>query len=119
MKKHLPPTAMRETKYNDIYQSKRIDNPRGIWRRSNNLASFHVNLMYNVSPDEGSGFQSVESRGPWKAVIELDPDNIVRLTKGNQTAVGQGSSIVGLTDTQVDFTYTPIRRQVQGLPPGL
>lgn len=107
-----------ETKYNDIYQSKRIDNPRGIWRRSNNLASFHVNLMYNVSPDEGSGFQSVESRGPWKAVIELDPDNIVRLTKGNQTAVGQGSSIVGLTDTQVDFTYTPNKATGTGATSG-
>ncbi|MBD5252153.1 MAG: hypothetical protein HDS49_03880 [Bacteroides sp.] len=101
-----------------IYQVRRINNPKAIWRKSGSTEPFHVKLMHR--PDAAStGFSPVSSRGPWRAYILQDPNGIVTLSAGSQTVTGKMSMdendeptgknmISGNTDDEtIEFTYTP------------
>ncbi|MDE6378699.1 MAG: hypothetical protein K2K72_08140, partial [Duncaniella sp.] len=101
-----------------IYQVRRINNPKAIWRKSGSTEPFHVKLMHR--PDAASaGFSAVSSRGPWRAYILQDPNGIVTLTKDGKTVTGKMSMdenaeptgknmISGITDDPtIEFDYTP------------
>ena len=93
-----------------IKQARRIDNPRGIYRSENNLQPFHVNLKYlKLNATNSDAFEPVISHGPWTATIESDPHGLVQLSGNGQIARGVGSSITGRTDTEIDFTYKPLK----------
>ena len=94
----------------EVRQARRIDNPRGIYRKYNNKASFNVDLMYELlSPaSNGACFESIVSRGPWTATIEQDEHSFVSLTANGKTVIGKGNSVSGRTNTKIQFTYTPV-----------
>lgn len=122
-----------ETSYTIVKQAKRIDNPRGIYRRGNNLAPFHVKLCYErLTPsgtitdkdDNGNDiteavcFDEIISRGPWSATIERDPAGLVMISANGQIATGENGMITGRTLTPIQFTYTPKRTAPQGISYG-
>ncbi|MBD5193336.1 MAG: hypothetical protein HDS91_02285 [Bacteroidales bacterium] len=109
------PDEYSDVSYTNVLQSRRIDNPRGIYRSDNNLQSFHVNLKYMKS---GGSFEPVVSRGPWTAIIESDPDGLVSISANGQRAEGQGSSITGRTNTEIDFMYRPLKTATTENPRG-
>lgn len=101
-----------------VLQARRIDNPRGIYRKRENKEPFHVLLCYNmknateqqetVIGDDEIIYDDVISRtGGWTVSIENDPHNLIQITANNKTITGQGSSIAGKTNTPIEFTYTP------------
>ncbi len=99
--------------YSDVLQARRIENPRAIYRKHNSSESFDVEMMYSTFsvdeiPAEGSiVYETLISRGPWSATIDVDPYGIVRLKSGSQIITGTGSKITGRTGTPIQFTYTP------------
>ncbi len=104
-----------ETEYSDIYQSRRLENPRAVYRKADNNDPFHVTLMYSLfqvhdEPIEGDvpAYEPVQSNGPWTATIEKDPNNIVSLKLGAKVVVGEGASISGRTGSYIDFDIIPI-----------
>lgn len=104
------PDTYTDTAETRILQSRRIDNPRGIYRSENNLTPFHVNLKYlKLNATDADAFEPVISRGPWTATIETDPNGLVQISGNGQVARGQGSSITGRTDTEIDFVYKPLK----------
>ncbi len=111
-----------ESSYTVVLQAKRIDNPRGIYRRATNRSPFYVKLYYELlSPngtltdkdDEGNDvteavcFDEIISRGPWSATIEKDPHGLVMISSNGQIATGENGMITGRTLTPIQFTYTP------------
>lgn len=100
-----------------IFQVRRIVNPKAIWRKSGSKQEFHVQLMQRLS--EGTTqFTTFKSRGPWRAYIIADPNEIVTLKSGNQTVTGVNvlddydqptgtNMITGSDGTAVDFYYHP------------
>ena len=66
----------------------------------------------------GGSFEPVVSRGPWTAIIESDPDGLVSISANGQKAVGQGSSITGRTNTEIDFMYRPLKTATTENPRG-
>lgn len=105
------PEEYTDESYTDVLQARRINNPTGIYRSQDKLDAFHVNLMY-MKPGVSSGniFESVVSRGPWKATIESDPNGLVQLSANGQVASGKGGFITGRTNTEIDFTYKPLKK---------
>ncbi len=97
-----------ESTYTNVLQARRIDNPRGVYRRYDNDDSFYVSLVYGVPDGKGGEtYKEFDSRGPWTATIEQDPDGLVQISANGQSATGKGGSITGRTLTPVKFTYTP------------
>ncbi len=76
-----------------VVQVRRIVNPKGVYRRSNNCQDFHVSLMY-LPDDDNPTFETFDSDGPWMAEI-IGDKNFITL---------DGKQIVtGSTKTPVDF----------------
>ena len=100
-----------------IYQVRRINNPKAIWRKSGSVEPFHVELMQRANESTNT-FVTFKSRGPWRAYILQDPKGIVKLTAGSQSVTGvmdldsydqpKGTNMItGDGGTAIDFTYTP------------
>lgn len=103
-----------EYDYTDVYQSRRLENPRAVYRKYNSTEPFHVKLMYSLfqvheEPLEGDApaYAPVQSNGPWTATIEKDPNGIVTLQSGVQLARGEGDYISGRTGSFIDFNILP------------
>lgn len=77
-----------------IMQSRRIVNPKGIWRRHNGTSPFHVVLK--VLPYESAtSFQTLKSDGAWKAYV----------VRGDRHFIDLGADTVrGSTGSPIDFT---------------
>lgn len=99
--------------YSDVLQARRIENPRAIYRKHNSSESFDVEMMYStfsvdeIPADGSTVYETLISRGPWSATIDVDPHGIVKLKSGSQVITGVGSKITGRTGTPIKFTYTP------------
>lgn len=92
----------------NVYQTRRLDNPRAIYRSHDSTEPFFVTLMRQDNRDnQNPTFSPVESRGPWTAEILVDPTGLVRLSANGQVATGQGGVITGKTNSFIEFTYTP------------
>ncbi len=55
--------------YADVYQVRRIINPKGVFRAYGNEAKFTVSLAHRYSEDESVNFTAFRSIGPWRARI--------------------------------------------------
>ncbi len=76
-----------------VRQVRRIENPKGVYRRSGNFEPFNVELM-ELGGDLKDNFISFDSDGPWLAEVVGD-DNFITL---------DGKSIVtGATKTPIKF----------------
>ncbi len=82
-----------------IYQVRRIVNPKGVWRKSDNNSDFHVQLK-RLPKENGTVFQTFSSEGPWKAYVYCGTDNFIKL--GNE-ARGDADTIRGETGSIIDF----------------
>lgn len=92
----------------NVYQTRRLDNPRAIYRSHDSTEPFLVTVLRQDSRDnQNPTFSPVESRGPWTAEIIVDPTNLVKLTANGQVASGKGGKITGKTNSFIEFTYTP------------
>lgn len=79
----------------EIYQVRRVVNPKGIFRNHDNTAPFNVKLM-ELHGEYSTEFDELVSHGPWRAyIIAGDPGFI--------TLDGK-ESVEGTTDTEVGFT---------------
>lgn len=88
-----------------IYQVRRIVNPKGVWRSAGNQDAFHVRLTHLMTPDART-FTVFDSEGPWRAEVEVDPGNLVILSKDGVNPA-PGNVIEGVTGSPVDFYYKP------------
>ena len=82
-------TVLRETV--EIYQVRRIVNPKGIYRSWNKTTPFHVTLM-RLPRENSTTFEPFTSEGPWRAEVVEGGDNMITLS---QTS--------GETGTPIDF----------------
>ncbi len=80
----------------EIFQMRRVVNPKGIYRSHDKTTPFHVNLK--VLPKENATeFMSLTSYGPWKAeVLSLGGEDFV--------TVDGGKEVSGFSGSQIDFT---------------
>ena len=82
-----------------IFQVRRIINPKGIYRRHDNDASFKVVLTHRQN-EAATQYLPFESEGPWDATVEVGKEWI----KINGVL---GGSARGATGSEVQFTYQP------------
>ena len=85
----------------EVFQVRRVVNPKGVWRRWDNNNSFHVQLMHRLTAG-AANFTAFNSEGQWKAYIEVQntTKKFCSLTGGLYAV---GDTIYGDTDTQIDF----------------
>ena len=80
-----------------IIQVRRCVNPKGVWRRWNNTESFHV--VMKILPKEGAEkFETYDSKGPWRAKVEVDNNGMIKL-RGSDT----DGYVHGTIDSPMDF----------------
>lgn len=75
----------------EILQVRRVVNPKGIYRRWDNDASFHVTLM-RLPRENSTVFEPFTSEGPWSAEVVDGGDNMITLSR-----------TAGETGTPIDF----------------
>ena len=117
------PATYEESGETIVLQSRRIINPRAIYRRHNNKDPFVVTLSYNKLTSEEQlknqiksndvdteteVYEPILSDGPWSAVIEKDPHGLVSLSANGRTVTKEGQSVTGRNNTRVQFTYRPM-----------
>lgn len=88
-----------------IYQVRRIVNPKGIYRSSNNNSSFHV-ILKRLPGEEATKFVTFQSEGPWKAYI-------IKEYNGNGIEL---SETPGVSELVSDGKYTDIDGKEQTGP---
>ena len=114
--------STKKTREVNIEQVHRIDNPSGIWRRSDNTEKFDVILMQQTGDEAyrtagvaiNRSYTPYKSKGSWRAYIYKatgtdgkTEDAWFTLTAGNQRADAIGEYIQGLNGTNISFTYKP------------
>lgn len=80
-----------------INQVRRCVNPKGVWRSCDNQESFHV-VMKILPYDSATKFETYDSKGPWRARIEVDEDHMITLREA-----GDDGYVHGSIDTPMDF----------------
>ena len=59
-----------EPEYVDVFQVKRLVNPKGVWRAADRSEPFHVTLLEAESGNDMANFRPFTSEGEWTAFIE-------------------------------------------------
>ena len=97
--------------YLDVVQVRRIENPKGVWRKANSTEPFHVTLMRlpEQSNEQTVDYESFKSVGKWSAEVVKGGDNIITLST---TPDGSGANnkpqhymtrIEGESEHPIDF----------------
>ena len=107
-----------------VLQSRRIDNPRAIYRRRENREPFDVTLCYSSKTaeeliygavgDKEEVFVPYISRGAWSVSIEQDPNNLVKIVANGRQITRKGQIIYGASNTPVSFKYIPNAKPTEG-----
>lgn len=80
-----------------IIQVRRCVNPKGVWRSWDNTDPFHV--VMKILPEENAGsFETYDSKGPWRAKVEIDDNDMVKLR-----GAGGDGYVHGTIDSPMDF----------------
>lgn len=91
----------------DIYQVKRLVNPKGVWRASDRNEAFHVDLLEAESGNDMASFQAFTSQGEWSAFIEgqTSTQGGFYLTQNSKTDGYQAEdgTIHGYTGSEIHF----------------
>ncbi len=101
-------------KYLPVIQSRRVLNPKAIWRESHNKDPFHVQLKI-LPYQTASSFEPLKSDGPWRAEIqsgnwfELIPTAGVsqKNPDGSISGVGNPYDMDNNPGCAIDFTFKP------------
>ncbi|WP_026207332.1 DUF4906 domain-containing protein [Butyricimonas synergistica] len=80
-----------------IIQVRRCVNPKGVWRSWNNTESFHV-VMKILPQESADKFETYDSKGPWRARVEVG-DDMIKLRE----ASGDDGYVHGTIDSPMDF----------------
>lgn len=80
-----------------IIQVRRCVNPKGVWRSWDNTKSFHV-VMKILPHEDADEFETYESKGPWRAKVEIDNDGMIKLREA-----GEDGYVHGTIDSPMDF----------------
>ncbi len=99
------------TKTFEVIQSRRVVNPKGIWREGNSPKPFHVKLMilpYETSPK----FETFPSDGPWRAEVAKGQGWIRLIPTAGVSQANADGSVSGTGDpydknnpgSTIDFT---------------
>lgn len=90
----------------DIFQVRRIVNPKGIYRRHDNDDPFHVVLKY-LEQENATEFQEFTSEGPWEAVIAATTHpGFVKLERSSNNQMYtqiENDTLKGFTGSIIDF----------------
>lgn len=78
----------------EVYQVRRIVNPKGVYRNYNNSTAFHV-VMKQLDKENATKFSDVESQGPWRAYVVAGDPGFIKLDGKDQ--------VEGTTRTAIDF----------------
>lgn len=95
-----------------VFQVRRIENPKAIWRAHNNDAAFDVDLSILETVD-ATQFTSLPSSGRWRASILVQTDNFISISKDGVTVTktnkegDDNNYIYGSTGSYMRFTYKP------------
>lgn len=94
--------------YLDIIQVRRIENPKGVWRKGGSTEPFRVTLMR--LPEQGGDYEPFDSHGKWSAEIVSgrDNNNIITLSttkegSGNNKPQHYMTRIEGESEHPIDF----------------
>lgn len=99
-------TTVTKWKEVPIYQSRRVTNPKGVWRSNNSTQPFRVKMMQQISPSNSS-FQGYESYGPWKAYVQIGNKSHFTLNGSHirpEDGKTYNDTVYGETGTVVDFS---------------
>lgn len=91
-----------------VEQSRRIVNPKGIWRKGESDKKFHVVIMNSGDDDTptiAEKFDTLKSHGPWTAKI-LRGHDWVRIKDSESTEWGT-DDVKGGTGSKIEFDYKP------------
>ena len=96
-----------------IYQVRRVENPKAIYRAWNKTDRFDVTLMHlrNTNTAVATEFTPFQSEGPWRAsILAQTDDKFIRLIGPDGTVVEEkGKYITGSTGSEnISFAYEPI-----------
>lgn len=92
--------------YVDVIQVRRLENPKGVWRRAGSTEGFHVRLMRMMDIDGENDYQAFKSEGKWSAEVVGDPIITLSTTtegNGNNAPMSYVRHIEGETDHFIDF----------------
>ena len=101
-----------ETQYIDkdveIYQVKRITNPKGVWRAFDNNNAFNVTLLEAVNSNAESDFEAFRSQGEWTAFIDqqTNPGTFSIRPNGDTNGFMRSDTIHGNTGSFINFAIT-------------
>ena len=103
-----PTTGESEIKhtYLDIIQDRRIENPKGVWRKKGSTEEFNATLTIRPGGMTGN-FEEIVSDGKWSAEV-YSGDNIINLSTTSKGSVGilpqkNVMRIEGASGCPVDF----------------
>lgn len=90
----------------EVIQSRRLVNPKGIWRDGSSTKPFRITLKNSdSSPNVAHEFEALPSDGPWTAKI-LDGSDWVRIKDAESDEWGT-EPVVGGTGSNIEFDYKP------------
>lgn len=93
----------------DIFQVRRVVNPKGIYRRHNNDKPFHV-VLKRLARENATDFEEFTSEGAWEAVVAATThEGFVKLEKSSSnkyTSIDEHGTLKGLSGSVIDFKIT-------------
>ncbi|MBD5251419.1 MAG: hypothetical protein HDS49_00065, partial [Bacteroides sp.] len=92
----------------EVYQVKRLTNPKGVWRAHNRNESFNVTLLEPINSNAESDFQSFTSQGEWTAFIDesTQTGHFSVQPNGKTNGYMENGVIHGNTGSTIDFAIT-------------
>ncbi|MDE5880783.1 MAG: hypothetical protein K2H60_03555 [Muribaculaceae bacterium] len=98
------PQPKRIEKEVEVYQVKRLTNPKGVWRAHDRTETFNVTLLEPINSNAESDFQPFTSQGEWKAFIEADGSHTFSLRPNGETnGYMENGVIYGNTGSEIHF----------------
>lgn len=97
----------------EIIQSRRLVNPKGVWRSGGSTTPFRVTLKNSdSSPTVATTFEPLISDGPWTATI-LHGADWVRI-KDTESSEWGTADVTGGTGSKIEFDYRPASEYPSG-----
>lgn len=90
----------------EIIQSRRLVNPKGVWRKGNSMKPFRITLKNSDSaPTIATTFDTFPSDGPWTATIVQGKDWVQ--IKDAESQNWGTEDVTGGTGSIIEFDYRP------------
>lgn len=102
-------TGYKTDKQVEVYQVKRLVNPKGVWRDKGRSEPFYVTLLEAENANGMSNFKPFKSEGEWSAFIEASNYAGFSLSKhpdhpDDCYLSEDGKTIHGYSNTEINFT---------------